>query len=49
MAQAVMEHPGGLTSRRNLLFVFCQLAPAPVFLFRYSFKAKANEVLAISL
>lgn len=49
MAQAVMEHPGGLISHRDLPFVFCQLAPAPLFLFHYCFKAKTKEVTAICL
>lgn len=44
-----MEHPGGLTSHRDLPFVFCQLAPAPLFLFHYCFKAKAKEAMAICL
>lgn len=49
MAQAEMEHPGGLTSHRDIPFVFCQLAPAPLFLFHYCFKAKAEEVMAICI
>lgn len=49
MAQAVMEHPGGLTSHRDLPFVFCQLAPAPLFLFCYYFKAKAKEAMDVCL